>query len=255
MSKREALIAVLVAFAVGVIGAGVMGSGIAQSLASAGYQTVCFDISTDAIEAARDSVLSGHYGLSRAVDLGKLSRDEADAAYARLEFTDDLERACAAGLVVECVPERLDLKIQTFRDLDRRAPEGAILASNSSGFSIPSNTAKWVLPQLLNQGRVRRGRIGIAGQDRPLERRVVRALDLGTEVGVEVLSVEAGGPAAMAGVREGDLVVGLNDQPVKGIDDLQRFLAEWPLKNALALEVLRGNETVRIQVAPVEASG
>ncbi|MBW2294120.1 MAG: 3-hydroxyacyl-CoA dehydrogenase family protein [Deltaproteobacteria bacterium] len=120
----------------GVIGAGVMGSGIAQTLASAGYKTFCFDISADALGAARESVVSGHYGLERAVDLGKTSREDADATHARLEFTDDLDRACTAALVVECVPERLDLKIQTFRDLDRRAPEGSILASNSSGFSI-----------------------------------------------------------------------------------------------------------------------
>lgn len=121
---------------VGVIGAGVMGSGIAQTLASAGYETRCFDISTDALQGARESVISGHYGLSRAVDLGKISREDADASFARLDFTDDLERTCASGLIIECVPERLDLKIQTFRDLDRLAPEGAILASNSSGFSI-----------------------------------------------------------------------------------------------------------------------
>ena len=74
---------------VGVIGAGVMGSGIAQTLASAGYETICFDISADALAAARESVQSGHYGLARAVDLGKLSREDADASFARLEFTDD----------------------------------------------------------------------------------------------------------------------------------------------------------------------
>jgi len=132
----------------------------------------------------------------------------------------------------------------------------AIIAiAQGIGFAIPSNTAKWVLPQLLKHGRVRRGRIGIAGQDRPLGRRVARALELGTEVGVEVLSVEADGPAAVAGVREMDLIVGLNDQPVKGIDDLQRFLAEWPLKKDLTLDVVRGNEKVQIRVAPVEALG
>jgi 3-hydroxybutyryl-CoA dehydrogenase len=120
----------------GVIGAGVMGSGIAQTLASAGYETICFDISKDALDAARESVLSGHYGLSRAVDLGKLSREAADAAGSRLTFSDDLDSACQSDLIIECVPERLDLKIQTFRDLDRRAPQGSILASNSSGFSI-----------------------------------------------------------------------------------------------------------------------
>lgn len=121
---------------VGVIGAGVMGSGIAQTLAGAGYRTLCFDISTDALKTARELVRSGHYGLARSVELGKLSQRDADAALARLEFTDDLERACAVDLIVECVPEQLDLKIRTFRDLDSRALESTILASNTSGFSI-----------------------------------------------------------------------------------------------------------------------
>ncbi|MCP5044084.1 MAG: 3-hydroxyacyl-CoA dehydrogenase family protein [bacterium] len=121
---------------IGVIGAGVMRSGISQVLASAGCETVCFDIEKDALHRAREAVRSGHYGLDRSVDLGKTTREAADAALERLEFSPDLERACARDLVIECVPERLDLKIATFRDLDRRAPEGAVLASNTSGFSI-----------------------------------------------------------------------------------------------------------------------
>ena len=118
------------------IGAGVMGSGIAQTLASAGYQTLCFDISEDALRDGAQSVRNGHYGMDRTVALGKITQDEAEAALARLEFTNDLERACTADLIVECVPEKLDLKIKTFRDLDRHAPTDTILASNTSGFSI-----------------------------------------------------------------------------------------------------------------------
>ncbi len=130
----------------------------------------------------------------------------------------------------------------------------AIIAiAQGIGFSIPSNTAKWVLPQLLQHGHVRRGRIGIAGQDRPLDRRLVRAHELQTETAVEVISVEAGGPAAGAGIREGDLIIGLNGQPVKGIDDLQRFLTEWPLKRAIALEVLRDSAKIELRMTPVEA--
>ena len=130
----------------------------------------------------------------------------------------------------------------------------AIIAiAQGIGFSIPSNTAKWVLPQLLQHGRVRRGRIGIAGQDRPLNRRVVRAHQLETEIAVEVLSVEAGGPAGLAGICEGDLIVGLNGQPVKSIDDLQRFLTEWPLKKAITLEVLREQDKIEVRMTPVEA--
>lgn len=121
---------------VGVIGAGVMGSGIAQVVALAGCETRCFDISSEALREAHEAVRSGRYGLDGSVERGKCTRDQADAALARLAFTDDLATACDVDLVIECVPERLDLKIRTFRDLDRFAPETAILASNTSGFSI-----------------------------------------------------------------------------------------------------------------------
>lgn len=137
---------------VGVIGAGVMGSGIAQTLASAGYKTRCYDIADDALAAGREAVASGYYGVRRSVELGKMDKADAEAALDRLEFTNDLARACAADLIVECVPEKLDLKIRTFRELDRLAPADAILASNTSGFSIaaigaatdrPANVIGW----------------------------------------------------------------------------------------------------------------
>jgi 3-hydroxybutyryl-CoA dehydrogenase len=70
------------------------------------------------------------------VSRGKLSASEADAALARLRFSARFEEAADADVVIECVPERLDLKLQVFRELDRAAPERAILASNSSGLPI-----------------------------------------------------------------------------------------------------------------------
>ncbi|MDJ0853225.1 MAG: 3-hydroxyacyl-CoA dehydrogenase family protein [Myxococcota bacterium] len=132
---------------VGVIGAGVMGSGIAQSIATAGYETVGYDVSQEAVEQAVEGVRSGRYGFERAVSRGKLSREEADAALERLSFTTDLDRAADAGLVVECVPEDLALKIRVFRDLDARAPADAVLASNTSGFSIAAIAAATDRPE------------------------------------------------------------------------------------------------------------
>jgi 3-hydroxybutyryl-CoA dehydrogenase len=132
---------------VGVIGAGVMGSGIAQSLATAGYETVGYDVSRDAVDRAAEWVRTGRYGFERAVSRGKLERGAADAALERLSFTTDLDRAAGAGLVVECVPEDLALKIQVFRDLDRRAPADAVLASNTSGFSIAALAAATDRPE------------------------------------------------------------------------------------------------------------
>jgi 3-hydroxybutyryl-CoA dehydrogenase/3-hydroxyacyl-CoA dehydrogenase len=126
---------------VGVLGAGVMGSGIAQVTATAGYATVCYDLDPAALERAHEHVTTGRYGFGRAVERGKVTQEQADAALARLELSSSFEAAAAADVVIEAVPERLDLKIRVFRDLDRTAPASTILASNTSGFSIAAIAA------------------------------------------------------------------------------------------------------------------
>ncbi len=126
---------------VGVLGAGVMGSGIAQVAATAGYESVCYDIDPAALAAGREHVTTGRYGLDRGVERGKLTREQADAALERLTFTDSFDEAAATDLVVEAVPERLELKVRVFRDLDRVASDATILASNTSGFPIAALAA------------------------------------------------------------------------------------------------------------------
>ncbi|MGQ0805010.1 MAG: 3-hydroxyacyl-CoA dehydrogenase family protein [Actinomycetota bacterium] len=121
---------------IGVLGAGVMGSGIAQVTATAGYETVCYDVDADALARGREHVTTGRYGLERGVERGKLTREDADATLERLTFTGSFDEAAATGLVIEAVPEHLELKVRVFRDLDRAAPAGTILASNTSGFPI-----------------------------------------------------------------------------------------------------------------------
>lgn len=118
-----------------------MGSGIAQSLATGGFDTVCTDISEEALANAREQVQTGRFGFERAVQREKLTQEAAEAAFARLEFTREFEAAANTDIVIECVPERLDLKVRTFRDLDAAAPPGTVLASNSSGFPIAALAA------------------------------------------------------------------------------------------------------------------
>lgn len=125
-----------------VIGGGVMGSGIAQVLAVAGHRVNCQDVSAEALSRAREEVATGRFGVRGAVERGKITADEADAALERLSFTDDLDEALeGTDLVLEAVPERLDLKIRLWRDLDGRTPPHVVFASNSSGFPITAMAA------------------------------------------------------------------------------------------------------------------
>ncbi len=126
---------------ISVLGAGVMGSGIAQVCAIAGHDVVGYDISAAALDAAREHVTTGRFGLESAVGRGKLTRAEADAALAHITFSTTFADAAAVDLVIEAVPEQLDLKVRTFRELDRVAPAHAILASNTSGLPIAALAA------------------------------------------------------------------------------------------------------------------
>lgn len=126
---------------IGVMGAGVMGAGIAQVMAIAGHDVVCYDLADEALTKARDGVDTGRFGVRGAVERGKLTAEEADAALARLTFTGDADALYATDLIIEAIPERLDLKVSTFRDLDRHCPDTTILASNSSGFPISALAA------------------------------------------------------------------------------------------------------------------
>jgi S1-C subfamily serine protease len=129
----------------------------------------------------------------------------------------------------------------------------AIIAyAQGIGFAIPSNTAQWVLSQILTHGRVRRGFLGIAGRERPIERRLARVLQLEFERAVEVMSVETHGPAARGGVRVGDLVVALNGAAVRHVDDMHRLLGEIPLGQSVELTLVRGAKLVKRSVVPVE---
>ena len=101
-----------------------------------------------------------------------------------------------------------------------------IMPAQGICFAIAINTASFVMGRLVRDGRIRRSYIGLAGQNVPLHRRVVRYHELTVETGVFVVSLEPDGPAARAGIREGDLVVGFAGKPIAGIDDLHRLLTE-----------------------------
>src|SRR6058998_717476 len=103
---------------IGVIGGGVMGAGIAQALAVGGCTVTVRDLNDQMIEKARSTIVDGRYGLKRGVERGKTTQADADAALARLSFTTSLEDLKDADLIIEAVPEDLELKKKAFAELD-----------------------------------------------------------------------------------------------------------------------------------------
>ncbi len=120
-------------------------------------------------------------------------------------------------------------------------------------FAIPIDTAKWVVSELLAYGRVRRAYLGIVGQTRPIDRDVARRHALSVSHAVEVVSVEPRAPAAIAGLREGDLIVTLNERPVRTVDDMHRMLVGWPFGDALKVGVIRQDRRFEVAMVPLEA--
>jgi 3-hydroxybutyryl-CoA dehydrogenase len=119
---------------VAVLGAGIMGAGIAQVSALAGYDTRLQDITT---EAARKGLLRIQKSLEKAQSLGKLAAEQVTGALSRLTLHETWEEAAApADLVIEAVPEVIDLKLDVFRTLDRVTAAHAVLATNTSSMSV-----------------------------------------------------------------------------------------------------------------------
>ena len=125
----------------------------------------------------------------------------------------------------------------------------AIIAGGQGlSFAVPISTVLTILPLLLRDGRVRRGYLGVAGQDVPLLRRVTRFHRLTQAGGVLVISVEPDGPAHTAGLRDGDIIVSLGQHMVSSLDDLHRLLTEDRIGTTVVLGVLRGVERLDIRV-------
>jgi S1-C subfamily serine protease len=129
-----------------------------------------------------------------------------------------------------------------------------ILPAQGICFAIGINTAKFVASRLLRDGRIRRSYIGVSAQTVPVHRRVVRFYDLPKESGALVLSVEENSPAKRAGLRDGDVIVALEDHPIAGVDDLHRILADIRAGASCSLTVLRHTEKLELKIVPEEAA-
>ena len=129
-----------------------------------------------------------------------------------------------------------------------------ILPAQGLCFATAINTAKFVAGLLLRNGKIRRGHIGVAGQNVVLHRRQVLLNNLSVASGILVVSLESNGLASRAGRKENDVIVAYGKHPVSSIDDLHRLLTEEQVGVKAGLTVLRGGEKMTLDVVPEESA-
>jgi S1-C subfamily serine protease len=161
----------------------------------------------------------------------------------------------------------IDDVIQTDAALNPGNSGGPLVASNGSVIGVNTavirpaqgicfatgiDTAKFVAGQLIRDGRISRSFIGVAGQNVPLPRRLVRYYNLPVDTAILIVSFEENSAARRSGLREGDLIIGFDGHPVAGIDQLHRLLTGERAGQTLPVDVIRGTERLTLQVTPQE---
>lgn len=129
---------------IGVIGAGSMGSGIAQVAATAGHEVILLDSSKPMLEKAKQSLKKI---LDRLAEKGKLSKPEAGAVLDRIQFTDKLQEFDSCELIIEAIIEDLNIKKQIFRELESIVSKTCIIATNTSSLSVSAIASACDIPQ------------------------------------------------------------------------------------------------------------
>jgi 3-hydroxybutyryl-CoA dehydrogenase len=128
-----------------VVGAGIMGRGIAHVAAIGGFQTTLNDVSNEILQRAHAKIQTD---IEKGIEIGKVSNADASAALGRLRLERELGRAASeADLVIEAAPERIDLKLDLFARLDRTCPYHTVFASNTSALSITEMAGATKRPQ------------------------------------------------------------------------------------------------------------
>ena len=127
-----------------------------------------------------------------------------------------------------------------------------ILPAQGICFAIAVNTAKFVAARLIRDGRVRRSFLGVAGQNVTIPRSVARQLNMATASGVLVLSAEKDSPAQKAGLLEGDVIIAMDGEAIKGVDDLHTHLTDETIGVETALTILRRFAKITVPVVPAE---
>ncbi|HET6569754.1 MAG TPA: trypsin-like peptidase domain-containing protein [Rhodothermales bacterium] len=130
-----------------------------------------------------------------------------------------------------------------------------ILPAQGIAFAVAVNTARLIAGQLIRNGRIRRGSIGVAGQTIELAPAVVRRFGLAERGGVQVIEIVPGSPAERAGLVRGDVVIGHPGGQLTGVDDLLQLLVETSIGQLIPLRVLRQDTEVYVAVVPEEKEG
>ena len=128
-----------------------------------------------------------------------------------------------------------------------------ILPAQGICFATSIDTAKFVASRLIRDGRVSRSYIGLAGQNVPLPRRIVRYYNLPVESGIMIISCDGDSPAKKGGALAGDIIVGFDGRPIAGIDELHKLLTEDRIGHKFPLMVIRGTEKLSLDVVPQES--
>ncbi len=118
--------------------------------------------------------------------------------------------------------------------------------------AIPVKTASWVIGELLTHGKVRRAYLGLGAQVRPIRPAAQRQFNLPAPTVLQVMTLEKGGPAEKGGVKEGDIVLGLQGTPIGTIDDVHRRLTDVPAGSHIKLDILRDNARIEVEVVTGE---
>jgi len=127
-----------------------------------------------------------------------------------------------------------------------------ILGAQGICFAVASNTAQFVLSELIQHGRVRRAYVGMSGQTAPVPRRHARAAGIDNASGMVIAALEPQGPAALAGLMSLDVIVSADGESVTGVDDLIRLLNGERIGRPIAIDVLRRGQLRSFDVTPLE---
>ncbi len=120
-------------------------------------------------------------------------------------------------------------------------------------FAIASNSAQLVADWLIKEGRVQRSRLGLAAQNSPIQRKLVRHFGLASQNGVSVLSIEPDSPASRAGLKSGDIIIALGETAVSAVDDMHRLLTGYESHLKTSITVLRQARKLDFSILPQAA--